>query len=139
MGTSYIEIYDLALVSIQDYLIDKLARKSEEDLFTYLEGFLMKAIPKFHNCKQNLADRDDDNRQFNCTLTDMEKLILSDYLVLTYLDKEILDRRQIIGMLQNKTEANRYSEANLLKEKMNLRASKNEEVNYYQTLYDLKN
>ena len=55
-----------------------------------------------------------------------------------YLDKEILDRRQIVGMIQNKNEAHRYSEANLLKEKLDMRATKYEQVRNKQRDYSLK-
>lgn len=139
MATPYAEIYDLALASIRDYQLDNLNNKSEENLMMYLEGFLKKAIPRFYNCRKDLSDRDDYLRQFNCDLDDLEKNILADYLVVAYLDKEIIDRRQITGMMQNKNEANRYSEANLLKEKQSLRTAKFENASYYQTIYDLRN
>ena len=41
--------------------------------------------------------------------------------------------------MQNKNEANRYSEANLLKEKQALKVAMIENVNNYQTIYDLRN
>lgn len=139
MATSYAEIFDLALLSFTDYKIDELAKISEENLFIQLEGYLKRAIPKFYNCKKDLSDRDDDLRQFNCDLDDTEKNILADYLVIAYLDQQILDRRQITGMMQNKNEANRYSEDNLLKEKQALKVAMIENVNNYQTIYDLRN
>ena len=139
MATSYAEIFDLALLSFTDYKIDELAKISEENLFIQLEGYLKRAILKFYNCKKDLSDRDDDLRQFNCDLDDTEKNILADYLVIAYLDQQILDRRQITGMMQNKNEANRYSEANLLKEKQALKVAMIENVNNYQTIYDLRN
>lgn len=55
-----------------------------------------------------------------------------------YLDKEIFDRKQITGMMQQKNEAHRYSEANLLKEKEELRSRKYEQVRNAQRDYSIK-
>lgn len=138
MGTPYSDIYDLALMSIEDYMLDRMAHDSRESFFTYLQGFLVRAIPHFNNCLKSLSDRDDSIGRFNVELDDDEKNILADWLVIMYLDKEILDRRQIIGMIQNKNEAHRYSEANLLKSKIELRATKYEQARNRQRDYSLK-
>lgn len=189
--TPYDEILDLALVSIEDYRLNKLARyMSEEDfdliqqstsysnyvdlcgqsevtplnekdydkivsknytnyqayvddslknLSDIMEGFMVRGLPNFTNCKKNLSDRNETTRVFNVSLTDLEKSIIADWTVLAWLDKEINDVRQITGMIQNKTEANRYSEANLLKEKTNHKVQLQEDVNKKQTEYDFLN
>lgn len=189
--TPYDEIIDLALVSIEDYRINKLARFIDSDNFdmvssseTYLdyvelcgqnevtplrekdynkikekdyvtydqyvdgalselksimEGFMIRGLASFTNCKKNLSNRNDEARVFNEPLTDLEKSIIADWTVLCWLDKEINDVRQITGMMQNKVEANRYSEANLLKEKTNHKMQLQEDVNKKQTEYDFLN
>lgn len=138
MGTPYSEIYDLALMSIEDYILNQMSQEDEEKFSLYLQGFLIRAIPNFNNCLKSLEDRDDDKSVFNIDLDDDEKSILADWLVIMYLDKEILDRRQIVGMIQNKNEAHRYSEANLLKEKLDMRTRKYEQVRNKQRDYSLK-
>lgn len=137
MATPYSDIYDLALMSIQDYVLDKFAKEDEENFSLYLQGFLIRAIPKFNNCLKDLSNRSDDEGTFNIDLDDMEKDILADWLVIMYLDKEIFDRRQITGMMQNKNEAHRYSEANLLREKEELRSKKYERVRNSQRDYSI--
>lgn len=189
--TPYDEIIDLALVSLEDYRLNKLAKVIDEDNFdlvvnsmTYqdyielcgqnlvspikereynkikeqnvalysdyvdnalidlknvIEGFMIRGIPHFVNCKKDLSNRDDNARVFNVALTDLEKSIIADWTVLSWLDKEINDVRQITGMIQNKVEANRYSEANLLREKMNHKIQLQEDVNKKQTEYDFLN
>lgn len=137
MATPYSDIYDLALMSIQDYVLDKFAEEDEENFSLYLQGFLIRAIPKFNNCLKDLSNRSDDEGSFNIDLDDMEKDILADWLVIMYLDKEIFDRRQITGMMQNKNEAHRYSEANLLREKEELRSKKYERVRNSQRDYSI--
>ena len=139
MATLYSTIIDIALVTIRDYKIDKLFNLSPTDFETYMTGFLIKAIPKFTNCVQDLTDRNDTTRQFNVTLTDVEIGILSDFLLLEWLDSEIYDIRQITGMLQNGKEAHRYSEANLLDKKILLRTTTRESLDVRQTAYSISN
>lgn len=138
MATPYSDIYDLALISIQDYVLDKFACEDEDNFYLYLQGFLVRSIPKFNNCLKNLQDRNDEQATFNIDLDDDEKDILADWLVIMYLDKEIFDRKQITGMMQQKNEAHRYSEANLLKEKEELRSRKYEQVRNAQRDYSIK-
>ena len=137
MATPYDEIIDLALVSIRDYKLDKLYRIDENSFREVLIGFLTRAIPNFDNCLSNLGEQDENG--FISDLTIYEKDILADWTVIKWLDKEINDVRQITGMMQNKNEAHRYSEANLMKEKLNMRAAKYEEVDRKQTKYGLRN
>lgn len=189
--TPYDEVIDLALVSIEDYRLNKLANYMNEDSFniiqssntyinyvtlcsqnevtplkekdydkiinaeyinyqeyvdeslmtlkTIMEGFMIRGLPSFTNCKKDLSDRDENKRVFNQGLTDLEKSIIADWTVLIWLDKEINDVRQITGMMQNKTEANRYSEANLLDKKMTHKVQLQEDVNKKQTDYDFLN
>lgn len=139
MATSYNDIIDLALISIQDYKLDKLYKISEDSFRMYMTGFLIRAIPNFDNSKPDLSKKDDETGFFEADLNMYEEDILADWTVIKWLDKEINDVRQITGMLQNKNEAHRYSEANLMKEKVNMREVKREEVDRKQTLYGLRN
>ena len=133
--TSYDDILDLALVSIEDY---RLNNTSPETLRMILEGFMVRGLSNFNNCIKNLSDRNDDNHTFNIELDDYEKSIIADWTVIMWLDKEINDTRQITGMLQNKNEAHRYSEANNLNAKVNHRIQMVEDVKQKQTDYSLK-
>lgn len=136
MATSYDDIIDLALVSIRDYKLDKLYKLDENSFRTVMLGFLTRAIPNFDNCRADLTKTTEDG--FEETLDVYEIDILADWTVIKWLDKEINDVRQITGMMQNKNEAHRYSEANLIKEKVNMRETKKEEVDRKQTLYGLR-
>jgi hypothetical protein len=134
-GTPYSDIIDLALIYIRDYKLDILYAESESDWATYLQGFMVRGLDNFDNCRQDLTDRNDVTATFNITLTYLEKGIIADYTVIIWLDSEILDTRQITGMIQDSKVAKRYSEANLLDSKVALRAAKYEEVNRKQTRY----
>ena len=138
MNTKYDDIIDLALISIEDYHSNDVARNSPDKFRIILEGFLIRGLPNFDNYVKDLSDRDDLTKSFNFELDDMEKSILADYTVLAWLDKEINDVRQITAMLQNKQEAHRYSEANLLNSKRQRRIQIAEDVGQKKTRYGLK-
>lgn len=133
--TSYDDILDLALVSIEDYHLNRLAVDSPKDFNIVLEGFMVRGLANFENCRKDLSDRDDTLRVFNCKLSEIEKSIIADYTVIAWLDKEINDVRQITGMMQNNKEAHRYSEANNLNAKINRRNQLIEEIATKKTTY----
>jgi hypothetical protein len=138
LATPYNDVIDIALVTIRDFKIDKLFALSPTDFDTYMQGFLVSAIPNFDCCTKDLDDRSDVLRQFNETLTNTEIKILAEYLIIEWLSSEIRDIKQITGMLQNKKEANRYSEANLLDKKILLKSTTIEGIDKLKTAYDIK-
>lgn len=138
-GTPYDAIIDLALVSIEDYRLNNIATTDPEAFKEILTGFMIRGLANFTWCKQDLDNRDDELKQFNVTLTTLEKSILADYTVIAWLDKEINDTRQITAMMQNKNEAHRYSEANNLKAKEEWRVKLYEDVGVKKTDYSLIN
>jgi len=137
MATTYDEIYDLALVSIRDYKLDELFNISEPDFKTYLKGFLIRAIPKFTNSRQDLDDRDDVLDTFNITLTTKEQDILATLLTNQWLEKEIKDVTQF-NLHLNDTDFKHYAESKNLQEKQNLHDKTRERVNQDMTDYGLK-
>lgn len=137
--TPYDDILDLALVSIEDYRLNKVAVDSPVDFKLILEGFMVRGLSNFDNCKKDLSDRNDELHRFNIKLDDVEKSIIADWTVIMWLDKEINDTRQITSMLQNRNEAHRYSEANNLKAKTDHRVQMVEDVKHKQTVYGFKN
>ena len=138
-NTTYDEIIDLILVSIEDYHLNKLAVASINDFKTVLEGYMIRGLVKFENCQKDLSDRNDSTRTFNIYLTDIEKGIIADCAVIVWLDKQINDVRQITGMLENNKESHRFSEANNLNAKINRKNQLEEEVNVKKTNYSYKN
>lgn len=136
--TTYDEILDLALVSIEDYRLNKLYTQSPTEFKLILQGFMIRGLSNFYNCVKNLSDRNDETQQFNMVLDDLEKSIIADWTVIMWLDKEINDTRQITAMLQNRNEAHRYSEANNLKAKADHRVQMVEDVKHKQTLYSFE-
>ena len=72
--TSYDYIYQRCLSKITD---PTLAMLAEEDLENMLHGWMVSAIAKHRKCEHDLSDRDDDLKQFNFDLSDLEIEILS--------------------------------------------------------------
>lgn len=138
MATPYASVIDMAMVTIRDYKIDKLYALSPTNFAIYMTGFLKKGIPNFDNCVKDLYDVDDTLKQFNQTLDGREISILAEYLIIEWLTAEINDVRQITGMMQNKKEGNRYSEANLLDKKILLKSTSLEKADTLKRAYDFK-
>lgn len=85
--TTFADIYRLFLSSIQDY---KLKNLFIEDLPTAedkLETYLLKAIPEFINCTKCIADIDEVQKCFKVSLTLVEKGILSDLMLLQWMNQ----------------------------------------------------
>ena len=57
MNTTYDEIIDLALISIEDYRLNSLFQSSPDKFKIVLEGFLIRGISGFDNCVKDLSDR----------------------------------------------------------------------------------
>ena len=136
MATTYEEIYDLFTVQIRDYELDALYTSSATNWATYLEGFLILSIPKFRNCAQDLTDRNDTTQTFNITLTDDENSILSELMVVEWLNRDIHDIRQMRLHL-NDTDFKHYAEANNLNAKESAKSQIRNEVYQQMVEYGL--
>ena len=138
MATTYDEIYDLALITIRDWKLDELESVSEPDFKLYLQGFLIRAIPKFTNSQADLDDRNDTTATFNFDLTTKEKDILARLLINRWLEKEIQDVTQF-NLHLNDTDFKHFAESKNLDSKKMLLNMNREEVNQDMTDYGLKN
>ncbi|MCK9544824.1 MAG: hypothetical protein M0R03_22655 [Novosphingobium sp.] len=138
MSTPYSEIFDLFMSSIASYELDDLFNKSVSDFETRLTGWLIKAIPNFDGCLKNLENRDDNQRCFFDKLDTDEKVVLSNLMIVEFLKKEVNDIRQMRQKLGDPT-FKAYSEANNLKERVNLLNTMNNQVQGQITRYQYKN
>ena len=138
MSTPYSEIFNLFLFNIQDYNIDNMYETSTDDFETYALNFLLKAIPDFNNCRQDLSNRNDTTRVFNVTLTLSEKNILANYMTLHWLIKEINNILEMRNFLVS-GDYKAFSSANNLKEKREWYNYLASEVSRQKTRYDYDN
>jgi len=134
-NTSFEEIYDLFLMEIKDY---KLNRLVSSELTIYLEGFLMLAIPDFDNCVKDLEDFDLSLGTFNSNLNLREKTIVSKIMVLKWLGKEINDVTQF-NLHLNDSDFKHYAEGQNLKEKVEYSNRMREIISQDMLQYGIKN
>lgn len=136
--TPYSKIFERFQGKIQDYTIDEMFLNSIEDYENYLTGFLRSGLVKFSYCKNDLSDRDEENRSFTADLTELEQEILSQLMLGEWFEKEvnnILDMRLAISSSDWK----RYSESQNFKEKAVLRDKAIERADSLMMQYYLKN
>ena len=110
--TSYEEIYNVALSKITD---PQLAMLPEEDLEYMLYGWMKSAIAKHRKCTSDLSDRDEDSKQFNADLTDLEVEILGILIAREWISGQLLSVTNTLQVFSGK-ETNYYSQAAHLKE-----------------------
>ena len=84
--TSFETIYKIFLSTIQDYHIKNLFNEDFEVADDLLETFLIRAVSHFKNCIKSIKDMDLDAKCFNVDLDINEINILSDLMVLAWLD-----------------------------------------------------
>ena len=126
MATSYEEIYNLASNKITDPEIALLLPEDIEELF---HGYLISAIPKFRKCKNDLSNRDDELRQFNVDLLDVEKEILAILVVREWLQPQLyssLLTKQVFSDKEQKyySQSSHLSELRALDETLKIDAQK---------------
>ena len=126
MATSYEEIYNLSANKITDPEIALLLPEDIEELF---HGYLISAIPKFRKCKNDLSNRDDELRQFNVDLLDVEKEILAILVVREWLQPQLysaLLTKQVFSDKEQKyySQSSHISELRALDETLKIEAQK---------------
>lgn len=124
MATPYIDVYEFFLSKISDYSFLKLTDEEiEEDLLIYLKT----AIADFDVSKVDLSKRDEILRQFDEDLSDKEKDILARLMVVSYLKPRIITSENY-KLAMSDSDYKIYSQANHIKEIMNVYKSMKSEV-----------
>ena len=111
MATLYTTIYDNVLPKFKDFDIPLMA---STDVYEMLHEHLRPAIVAFYICKKNLSDRDDILQQFNIDLDDSEIEIISNYLLLSFLDSNYIRVPTILKVNLSSKDFNAFSPANFL-------------------------
>lgn len=111
MPTPYEKIYENVLPKFKSYDILKM---TEDEVKEYLHDYLISAISRFHVCKKDLSNRDDNLEQFNVDLSDIEIEILSNYIVIEYLDSNYIKVPSLLKVALPSKDFIAYSPANML-------------------------
>lgn len=111
MATSYEKLYENLLPKFRSYEIPLMTTEEVKD---YLHDFLIPAISRFHVCRKDLNDRDDILQRFNVELSDIEVEILSNYLLIEYIDSEYIRTPTILKVQLPTNDFKVFSPANFL-------------------------
>ena len=111
MATSYEKLYENLLPKFRSYEIPLM---STEEVKDYLHDFLIPAISRFHVCRKDLNDRDDIIQRFNVELSDIEIEILSNYLLIEYIDSTYIRTPTVLKVSLPSNDFKAYSSANFL-------------------------
>lgn len=138
MATTFDEIEDRALIEIRDYRIDALYNSNPTDFQTYMDGFLIRAIPRFTACTQDIDSYNSTTREFAVTLSNIEQEILATYTAIVWFTNTIQDITQMNQKFNNK-EMKMYSESQNLKEKKSYLNDCEEKVEWLVEKYSISN
>jgi hypothetical protein len=111
MATPYEKLYENLLPKFRSYEIPLMTVEEVKD---YLHDFLMPAIARFHVCRKDLNNRDDIIQRFNIDLSDIEIEILSNYMLIEYIDSEYIKTPTVLKVSLPSTDFKAYSSANFL-------------------------
>lgn len=117
MPTSYEKLYENLLPKFRSY---KIPLMSTEEVKDFLHDFIIPAISRFHVCHKNLNDRDDILQRFNIELSDIEIEILSNYLLIEYIDSEYIRTPTLLEVQLPSSDFKALSGANMLEKLMNM-------------------
>ena len=101
--TAFTDIYDRALVTMQDYTLDKLAETNYDAFLLFMKSLLKSGIPFFNCCLNSLEFEEIDengnevqviNTYFVADLTNKEQSILAMVLVYEWFKRDVNDARQ---------------------------------------------
>ena len=110
--TQYSTLYEKCLSKIED---PTLAMLPEEDLENMLHGYLMSAIAKHRKCEHNLSDRDEELKQFNFDLSDLEIEIISILMTREWISQRLNSVTNVMQVFGGKEEK-WFSQASHIKE-----------------------
>lgn len=117
MGTPYEKIYENLLPKFRSYEIPLMTTEEVKD---YLHDYLIPATTRFHVCRKDLNDRDDNLQMFNVDLSDIEIEILSNYLLLEYIDSNYVRTPTLLKVSLPSTDFKAFSSANHIEKLMNM-------------------
>lgn len=124
-------IYDRFLSKITDY---EMAEMIDDDLETQLLKYLKGAISDFKYASKILTERDDAELTFLRELTDLEQEILAKFMIIHWLNPQILRLENVRNELGNK-DFKLYSPANFLEKTTKMKSEIKSEVNQDMVFY----
>lgn len=110
--TSYETLYNRCLSKIED---PTLAMLSDNDMDDMLHGWMLSAIAKHRKCEHDMSNRDDELRQFNFDMSDLELEILAILMCREWVSQQLNSVTLTLQVFSGK-ETTYFSQAAHLKE-----------------------
>lgn len=136
MGTPFSDIEDLAMVTIQDYKLDALYKKSPTDWATFVGGFVARAVLLFDNSAIDLS-YDTETLSFNNTLGNAEINILVYLFIQMWLERSTQNLSQKMATM-TPSDAKRTNLPTTLKEQHYALDAIREKTSQLMTSYSYK-
>ena len=110
-NTTYYELCDSVFPKIKDYGLNNL---DQNTAFEIILEYLSPAIIMFSGCTQDLYDKDDELGEFNFKLTEKNFQILSNYMVICYLDANYIRTGEMLKSHLSSTDFHKYDNKDTL-------------------------
>lgn len=110
-NTTYKDLCDSVFPKIKDY---GFAGIDEDEAYDIIQDYLKPAILMFSGCNQDLDDRDDLLKTFNFQLTSRNFEILSNYMVICYLDSNFIRTGEMLQAHISSTAFHKYDNKDVL-------------------------
>lgn len=111
MPTPYEKLYENLLPKFRSYEIPLM---TTDEVKEELHDYLLPAIVRFHVCNKNLKDRNDILEEFNEELSDEEIEIISNFMLLEYIDANCIRTPSLLKVNLSSSDFNAFSPANFL-------------------------
>lgn len=135
MATTYKELYNSVYSKIKDY---DFVNMLEEDADEILHDYLRPAVVAFECCNQDLSDRDEGLQQFNIDLNDVNFEILSNFMVIVYLDSTYIRTSLMLKTHMSTADFHKYDNSNVLGKVIEVRDMYKRENKQWMINYSLR-
>lgn len=110
-NTTYYDLCNSVFSKIKDY---GLAGLDKQTAFSIILEYLKPAITMFSGCTQDLDDKDDELGEFNFALSNKNFQILSNYMVICYLDANYIRTGEMLKSHLSSTDFHKYDNKDTL-------------------------
>lgn len=118
-NTHYAELADIFFNKIKDY---DLANMDENVAYEIAIGYIDSACSQFQSCTQDLDNRDDELESFGIQLSNSNKQMLVNYMVIEYLDSNYIKTSQALKSRLSTSDFHSLQLSNMLGKAMELRS-----------------
>lgn len=111
MATTYKELCNSVYSKIKDY---DFVQMLEDDVDDIMHDYIRPAIVSFECCSQDLSDRDEELLQFNIDLTDINFEILSNFMVISYIESTYVRNSLMLKAHMSTSDFHKFDNSNVL-------------------------